>query len=214
MQVLQRRGGFSCVYKRWARSARIRPGPPLGATLMRRASEWSGTSLRLLQHGALSSTLLRQHSRYWGRVHSAVHTLTAMCVFLTVPASIVKDELPDEEERAIAVLTTLTAALPFVASILLVVTTRLAPRRKWAALQLAAHRCEAELWAYRTRAGPYASEEAMDAHLVQTLQEIWEDLPPTGQALHFAEEATYDITRFEVGSLSAATFAHCTPSIG
>ena len=45
-------------------------------------------------------------------------------------------------------------------------------------------------------------------------QEIWEDLPPTGQALHFAQDATYDITRFEVGSLSAASFAHCTPSIG
>ena len=34
------------------------------------------------------------------------------------------------------------------------------------------------------------------------------------ELLALRQDATYDITKFEVGSLSAASFAHCTPSIG
>ena len=166
--------------RRATRSARIHPDRLQNGDLSaRRASEWSGTSLRLLQHAVLSSTVLWQHAQYWGKVHSTVHAITATCVFLTVLISIAKDELPEEEEDAAALLTTLAAALPFAASIMLVVSASVGPRRKWATLQLASHRCEAELWAYRSRAGPYdASDASMDDHLVLVLQEIWEDLLP------------------------------------
>ena len=185
------------------RSTRVRPERVQNDVwAVGRIGEWSGASLRLLQHGALSSTVLWKHAQYWRRVHSTVHAITAACVFLTVLISIAKNELPEEEEQAAAVLTTAVAALPLAASILLVITGTIGPRRKWATLQLASHRCDSELWAYRARAGPYLSDASKDEHLVQVLQEIWEDLLPARTM------------RVPVHRLRSATLGHASPLAG
>ena len=42
-------------------------------------------------------------------------------------------------------------------------------------------------------------------------QQLWEDIPNAGQ-IHTTESSTLDITKFEVGSIGAASFHHCTPS--
>ena len=42
-------------------------------------------------------------------------------------------------------------------------------------------------------------------------QQLWEDIPNAGQ-IHTTESSTLDITKFEMASIGAASFQHCTPS--
>ena len=41
-------------------------------------------------------------------------------------------------------------------------------------------------------------------------QQLWEDVPNVGN-VYLDQTSTMDITKFEVGSLGPANFAHCTP---
>ena len=199
-------GGFSCAARRARssaarhsaaritamRSSRIHAAAPtisvaaiaavvrLPTAVAETGNSWSAGGVCTLQHCDLSAAILRAHSHSWGRIHLAMHAVMTACVFLTVPISIAKDELDEQEEFTIAVLTTLTAALPLVASLLLITLVVLAPRRKWAALWLGSHRCDAEMWSYRACSGPYEAAFARDERLAQALENIWEDLRLAG----------------------------------
>ena len=149
--------------------------------------------MKLLQHGALSCALLRRHAGRWKLIHSVTHAITALCVFCTVLTSVLKEDLPSSQERAIETLATLTALLPFVASVLMMASATVAPRRKWATLQLGAHSCEAELWTFRASAGAYHNAATREACLVEALQAVWDDLRPAralGPPLRALEHAT------------------------
>lgn len=57
----------------------------------------------------------------------------------------------------------------------------------------------------------YYAVSGQDPLRIVMHQDLWEDLPQVG-VVHTVDASTYDITKFEVGSLSPSSFRHCTPS--
>ena len=150
-------------------------------------SGWTDNDLRVLRHAGLTVDIATRHAIFWKRIHSVAHAVTALLTFLTVIAAIAKEELTtiiaasNSSSVASAVLGPLNISctvLPLCASVLLILQRVLSPRRKWAALRLAAASAESELMRYRGAVGRYTEASSRQSALVEALQSIWEELRP------------------------------------
>ena len=69
------------------------------------------------------------------------------------------------------------------------------------------------LGAMQTNVDVFYAAGGQDPLRIVVRQDLWENLPQIGP-VHTVDSSTYDITHFQVGSLSPALFRHCTPSSG